>query len=68
MSRLPPSQDRDRLSLELRFVPASLKSDAVQEAWIAHLTGRSPVRAVKAFTERERRYRRKAITSVASVS
>lgn len=67
MSKLPPSQDRDRLALELRFVPASLKSDAVQEAWIAHLSGRSPVLAVKAFAERERRHRRRAVACVASL-
>ncbi|MCK4659963.1 MAG: hypothetical protein KAV82_10620 [Phycisphaerae bacterium] len=68
MSQLPPNLDIAQLELELRFVPGPLKPDAVQEAWIAHLDGRSPVLAVKAFAERERRYRRRVQTNMTTVN
>lgn len=61
MSALPPSPDRQRVALELRFVPRALKTDALQEAWLAHLSGRSPAQAIKTFAERERRHRRRFV-------
>jgi hypothetical protein len=56
---LPPTRECDRLRKELRLVPAELKADAVQEAWLAHLQGECPVQAVKTYAQRERRRQQK---------
>jgi hypothetical protein len=61
MQALPSTRDAARLGAELRLVPHAGREEAVQEAWLAHLSGRSPVRAVNTFARRERRRRRRAI-------
>lgn len=58
-SALPPVMDDRKLTLELRLVMAPDKEDALQEAWLAHLEGRNPTRAVNTYARRERRYRRR---------
>lgn len=49
----------DKLRLELRLTPGVDREDAAQEAWLAHLQGRNPARAVNTFAQRERRHRRR---------
>ena len=61
MSKLPPTHDAEQLASEFRLVPVSLRADAAQEAWLAYLAGRSPVRALKTYVERERRYRQRML-------
>jgi hypothetical protein len=56
---LPPVCTADRLELELRLVPRTCREDAVQEAWLAFLSGHDPARAVNTFAQRERRLRRR---------
>jgi len=58
MQALPPSCDAARFEEELSIVPHADREEAVQEAWLAHLSGRSPARAVNTFAKRERRHRR----------
>ncbi len=57
----PPLRDDRRLALELRLVVWPDREDAVQEAWLAHLEGRNPARAVNTFAQRERRHRRRMV-------
>ena len=38
---------------ELGLVPHADCEEAVQEAWLAHVSGRSPARAVNTFAKRE---------------
>jgi hypothetical protein len=61
---LPPlaGAPASKLRLELRLTPSIDRDDAVQEAWLAHLEGRSPARAVNTFAQRERRHRRRQRT------
>jgi hypothetical protein len=54
---LPPASSDQRLALELRLTPRDDREDAVQEAWVAHLEGRNPARAVATYAQRERRHR-----------
>lgn len=61
-SVLPPATDDRKLALELRLVTALDKEDALQEAWVAHLEGRDPARAVNTYAQRERRHRRRMWT------
>ncbi len=56
---LPPVRDADRLVLELRLVPRTEREDAMQEAWVAFLSGNDPARAVNTFNRRRRRLRRR---------
>lgn len=60
-SVLPPLRDDRKLALELRLVVVLDKEDALQEAWLAHLEGRNPARAVNTFAQRERRHRRRML-------
>jgi hypothetical protein len=39
-------------------IPARLRADAVQEAWVAHLSGKSPRYGAQQYAERELRYER----------
>ncbi len=60
MPSLLPQTDRpDRLKLELALCPSCDREDAMQEAWLAKLEGRSPARAVNTFAQRERRHRQR---------
>lgn len=61
-SVLPPITDDRKLALELRLVKAPDKEDALQEAWVAHLEGRNPARAVNTYAQRERRHRQRMLT------
>lgn len=58
--------DREHLERELRMVQLRDRDDAVQEAWIAHMEGRDPAKAVHAFRERQRRHRAREMTGVFS--
>jgi len=40
----------------LERIPAEYREDAAQEAWLAHLEGRGPVKAMDAFRKRQERY------------
>ena len=62
---LPPVTGSAKLNLELRLVPHPHREDAIQEAWLAFLSGRDPARAVNTFSRRERRLRRRFIGAVA---
>lgn len=62
---LPPVRSADRLGLELQLVPHTERDDAVQEAWLAFLSGNDPARAVNTFGRRERRLRRLLVGDVA---
>ena len=55
--------DNGPLLTELRFVNPKDREDAVQEAWLAHLEGRNPARAVATFAQRLRRERQRTIVS-----
>jgi hypothetical protein len=55
--------DNGPLLMELRFVNLVDREDAIQEAWIAHLEGRNPARAVATFAQRLRRNRQRTITT-----
>jgi hypothetical protein len=48
---LPPLDEPARLVIELRFVPAPDRDDAVQEAWLAHLEGRPVSTAVNTYAQ-----------------
>ncbi len=61
---LPPVCGAAKLNLELRLVPRPYREDAVQEAWLAFLSGRDPARAVNTFSRRERRHRRRFVGAV----
>ena len=56
---LPRTDRPDRLKLELALCPSCDREDAMQEAWLAKLEGRSPARAVNTFAQRERRHRQR---------
>jgi hypothetical protein len=60
---LPTLPDSGPLLTELRFVNPKDREDAVQEAWLAHLEGRNPARAVATFAQRLRRDRQRTIVS-----
>ena len=47
--------------MELRLCPSRDRADALQEAWLASIQGRSPARAVNTSAQRERRHRRSEI-------
>jgi len=53
MQALPPTCDAARHEEELGLVPHADREETVQEAWLAHLSGRSPARAVNTFAQRE---------------
>ena len=67
MQAFLPTRDAGRLEAELGLVPHAVREEAVQEAWLAYLAGRSPARAVNAFARRQRRLRRREV-ACASVS
>ena len=59
--QLPPTADQSHLSRELQLVRTPDKDDALQEAWVAHLEGRNPARAVSTFAQRELRRRHREV-------
>jgi len=54
----PPVAERTAalLKRELSLCAPSQREDAVNEAWVAHLEGRSVVQAVNTFRKREEKY------------
>jgi hypothetical protein len=52
---LPPVKNMASLQREVSMVPERHRNDAVQEAWLAHLSGESATAAVQRFVKRERR-------------
>jgi len=63
MQTLPPTCDAPRLEAELVLVPHTDREEAVQEDWLAHLSGRSPARAVNTFARGQRRLRRREVAT-----
>lgn len=63
--QLPILPDNGPLLTELRFVNPTDRDDAIQEAWLAHLEGRDPARAVATFAQRLRRERQRTLVSSA---
>ena len=63
--QLPTLLDSAALQTELRFVNPKDRDDAIQEAWLAHLEGRDPARAVATFAQRLRRDRQRTLVSSA---
>ena len=61
VGEIPPTRAAARIEAELRLAPHAEREEAVQEAWLAHLSGRSPARAVNTFANRERRHRTREI-------
>ena len=57
VGELRPTCDAARLAAELGLVLYANR----EEAWLAHLSGRSPARAVNTFAKRERRHRTREI-------
>lgn len=57
----PPVANIDQLKREVSALPKSLREDAVQEAWSAHLAGGNAVAAVWAFAKREQRHKSRHI-------
>lgn len=51
---LPPVANTAELSDAVKRVPAPLRDDAIQEAWVAHLSKQCPVKAVQSFASREK--------------
>jgi hypothetical protein len=43
----------------LSMVPARMREDALQEAWVAHLSGDDPILALDAYRKREARHERR---------
>jgi hypothetical protein len=43
----------------LALVPKRMREDALQEAWVAHLSGESPTRALQNYQQRERRHEKR---------
>ncbi len=60
---LPTTSNRKKIETELRFVRSADRNDAIQEAWVAHLEGRNPARAVATYAQRIRRERTRTQTS-----
>lgn len=50
----PPGVKVSSVIATLNRIASERREDAIQEAWLAHLEGRNPVRAMNAYKERER--------------
>lgn len=50
---------RQQASAGLALVPYQDREDAAQEAYLALLTGKTPVQGIDAYRHREQRYRRR---------
>ena len=53
---LPPVKHPDKMVAALRLTPRRHRADAVQEAWVAFLEGRSCVAAINNLRRREMRH------------
>jgi hypothetical protein len=56
---LPPVSDINKLHAELALVSRKDREDAMQESWVAHLSGEDAIQAVKTYAVREMRYRKR---------
>jgi hypothetical protein len=54
-----PFTDEPKFQQSLRLIPHEMREDAMQEAWVAHLSGRCPIAAMLTHARRERKYRRR---------
>jgi hypothetical protein len=43
----------------LSMVPARMRDDALQEAWVAHLSGGCPLKAMATYRKREQRHEKR---------
>jgi hypothetical protein len=57
----PPVKDVAKLRREWQLVPSRFREDALQEAWVAHLEGRSAIAAMHNYTKRERKHERREV-------
>ncbi len=53
-----------RLKAELALAPRAIREDALQEAWVAHLSGDDPISAIRSLRSREYRYRQRKVASL----
>lgn len=63
MDGLPPVTDPSRLELELGMVPSVDREEALQVAWVAHLSGADASVAVNSWWSSVRRQRRRERTN-----
>lgn len=59
---LPPIKDIDRLKAAILLTPARHRDDAIQEAWVAHLSGNCPISAVDCYRIKERRIEKRHVS------
>ena len=61
---LPPLTDKQQSELAaiLYRVPEDMQEDAIQEAWVAHLEGADPAKAVNKWRMSELRFRERHVT------
>ena len=57
LPELPPGLD----SRHILRVPKRHREDAIQEAWLAHVEGRDPLRAIWRYAKQEYRHERRQI-------
>lgn len=62
MYKLPPCEDQKQLEREVFLVPLRRRLDAIQESWVAHLSGKNPISAVKVFNRRESKFEKRSVT------
>lgn len=61
---LPPTNNPERLKTQILAIARCDQEDALQEAWVAHLQGECPVRAVWRYAKRERDWRARKVGTV----
>jgi hypothetical protein len=58
---IPPVSDTGQFEAQLAKVPARMREDALQEAWVAHLSGEDALRALWRYTQREKRIEKRHV-------
>ena len=61
MGPLPPVANVDKLKSELALVPLRHREDALQEAWLAHLSGEDAAVKVSTYRRRETRLEKRQV-------
>ena len=56
-----PADELEQLKARLRVTPSKYREDALQEAWLKHLEGKSAIAAVVNYSLKERLYERRHI-------
>ncbi|MCE9618440.1 MAG: hypothetical protein K8R92_00840 [Planctomycetes bacterium] len=56
MNDLPPVHNLQKLLTELSKIERSLRAEALQVAWLAHLENRNAATAINTWRRRERRH------------